>query len=200
MRINRSYALWAVSCLMMTACAAPTPLATTLLVPTSTLISSTATPTFVPPSHTPTRNSPAAPPDLLATVLITPSPPPPTTDAMTEVVDLIERDPVAAELVRIARELVARQQDIAIGRVELVDIMPVVWSDSGLNCASEEVETMPMVIDGYRILLRTGEQNILFHSDFDRVIACFFENERLPEGVILEAVETTPEVTEVNTP
>jgi hypothetical protein len=49
----------------------------------------------------------------------------------------------------------------------------------------------PVLVDGYRIVLTTGEQFHLFHTDFDRIIPCDPDNEQLPN-----TAEATPEVTE----
>jgi hypothetical protein len=36
-------------------------------------------------------------------------------------------------------------------------------------------------VDGYRIVLSAGDNEYLFHTDFDRALPCDAKNEQLPE-------------------
>ncbi|MBL8131491.1 MAG: hypothetical protein JNL42_06510 [Anaerolineae bacterium] len=157
-------------------------------VATSTLIAATHTLTPPPPSQTPTQSDLPAPQDLAT---------PPLAGAAETLppveLSLIERDPIAAELVRLAQEAVARETDLPIRRIQLEAIQTVVWTDSSLNCPLPDAAYAPMEIDGYRILLRAGDAEYLFHTDIDRIMPCDPENERLPFAEATEAVESTPE-------
>lgn len=152
------------------------PTATVTPALTSTLIAPTATLTPVPPTATPTTGNLPAPQDLETPV---PSPSPESSDEST--VSLIERDPIAAELVRLAQNQVAIQTDLALRRIQLAEITPMVWTDSSLNCPLPDTVYLPVTTDGYRIVLEAGDQAYIFHTDIDRVIPCDPENEQLPE-------------------
>jgi len=149
-------------------------------VPTASLIPATVTdvPTPVPPTNTPAGLP--APADIAATTAPTP--------ASGEA--LITQDPVAAALVGIARRQVAAELDLAQSRVELVEVMPMTWTDSALNCPLPDQTVTPMEIDGYRILLEAGDQQYVFHADFDRAIRCEAANELLPTEE--STAESTP--------
>jgi hypothetical protein len=135
------------------------------LVPTASLVPATVTdaPTSVPPTHTPAGLP--APADMLPTHT-------PTAEA--------SGDPVANALVGIARRQIAAQLDLPEQRVRLVEVIPVVWTDSALNCPLPDQVVEAMEVDGYRILLEAGEREYLFHADVDRVVACDPVNEAIP--------------------
>lgn len=161
-------------------------------VPTLTLIPATATLTLTPapPTQTP-ANLPAPQDVVFPTATATP---PGSVDDLIGAA-LIAQDPVAAELVGIAQRMVATDLNLPTRRVFLVDVRSVVWTDSTLNCPQPNSEIVSLQSDGYRILLEVGDQQYLFHTDFDRVIPCDPANEQLPPGFALSTEEPTAEVT-----
>ncbi|MDZ4767806.1 MAG: hypothetical protein SGJ24_01640 [Chloroflexota bacterium] len=176
---GRIVLLCAVLC--ASACSAPIADVPNTPIATSTLILPTVTPTIAPPTVTATvSNLPA--PDEVRT-----QPPPVTADAPAD--DLIVRDPIAAELVRLAREQVARTNNLPLARIRLVEVRAVTWTDSALNCPLPDAVTLPLTLDGYRIVLRAGERDYLFHADIDRVTLCDPANIRPLDG------DSTPEAT-----
>jgi hypothetical protein len=102
---------------------------------------------------------------------------------------LIEVDPIAAELVTIAQRLVAQDLDLPTRRVRFVEAEPYAWTDSSLGCPVPGQSYTSVDTNGYRIVVSVGDEQYIFHTDFDRVLPCDRENEQLP-------VEATPEVTE----
>lgn len=164
--------------ILLVACST-TPTLTVEPASTSTLIPPTSTLTPVPPTVTPTTGNLPGPQDLATAILnVTPESTPEVTDSTS----LIERDPIAAELVRLAQNQVAALTDLAIRRIQLVEITPMVWTDSSLNCPRPDNVYLPVTTDGYRIVLETGDQEYLFHTDIDRVVPCDPEDEQLPEN------------------
>lgn len=161
-------------------------------VPTLTLIpaTETSTPTLAPPTSTP-ANLPA-PQDVVLPTSVAPTP-----STVDELIGeaLIAEDPVAAELVGIAQRMVAAELDLPTRRVFLNDVRPVVWTDSTLNCPQANSEIVAVRSDGYRIVLDVGDQEFLFHTDFDRVIPCDPDNEQLPDDLATATEEATAEVT-----
>lgn len=150
-------------------CAGQAPPAATSI-PTVALIPATATdvPTPVPPTNTPAALP--APGDVLPT--------PAPTSAQGE--SLVSQDPIAAELVAIAQRQIAGELDLPVRRVTLVEITPMVWTDSSLNCPLPDQTVTPMEIGGYRMVLEAADQTYVYHTDFDRVVRCDAANELLP--------------------
>jgi hypothetical protein len=138
-------------------------------VPTLTLILATEVPTAtaVPPTST-SANLPGPQDIVRPTETATPN------YASDNLIGeaLIAEDPVAAELVGIAQRLVSDQTDLPTRRIFLIDVRAAVWTDSTLNCPQPESEVIAVQSDGYRIVLQAGDQEFLFHTDFDRVVAC----------------------------
>lgn len=182
---------WAVLLILLLLAAACAPGPETA-VPTLTLIPATDTPTFtpVPPTSTP-ANLPG-PQDVLQPIATAT----PTGAAASLSGDaLVAQDPVAGELVGIAQRQVASERDLPLNRIFLVDVRPVVWTDSTLNCPLPNSERVEQAIDGYRIVVQAGDQEYLFHTDFDRVVPCDPANEALPASVVLPTPEVTAEST-----
>ena len=149
-------------------------------------MTATLTPTTAPPTATPGNLS--APEDVIAGDRF-------ITDAvcLSSGAALIQRDSVAAVLVEKAQQIIASDLDLPTSRVRLLDVVPVEWTDSTLNCPPSSSTPVPQQTLGYRILLQVGDQTYIMHADFDRVIPCAAENEQLPPGFPTE--EPTAEVT-----
>ncbi len=158
--------------LLMAACTAePAPVAE----PTQSLIQATATytPSPFPPTSTPSSNL-SAPGDVGAATL-SPSPASTNLDALLE-------DQVAIELASLAQRRVAQEQDVPINQVEIVSIEAYVWQDTSLGCPSPGQTYAPVQVDGYRIMLEVRDEQVIFHTDFDRAIPCDPDLEQLPES------------------
>ncbi len=177
---------WFLLIVLGIAACAPTATSNTA-VPTLTLIPVTATltPTTAPPTATPGNLS--APEDVIAATALSPTP------SASSGAALIQRDSVAAVLVEKAQQIIAGDLDLPTSRVRLLDVVPVEWTDSTLNCPPSSSTPVPQQTLGYRILLQVGDQTYIMHADFDRVIPCAAENEQLPPGFPTE--EPTAEVT-----
>ncbi|MEZ4667348.1 MAG: hypothetical protein R3E39_05430 [Anaerolineae bacterium] len=151
--------------------AVPTVEATlTLIVPTSTT---------VPPAATATLTSTPLPRSVDITDLT------PTFSASAEIIDsaiavTLESDAVAGELVALAQRRVAQDLNLPTRRVRIVAVEAYVWPDISLGCPEPDQNYVLGDIDGYRILLEVGDVQYIFHTDFDRVVPCKPENEKLP--------------------
>lgn len=165
--------------------------------PTVPLIRATETPspTPIPPSATPQTLT-----DPISLGISTLEPPSTSPAAPPDPDDLLAVDPVAAELVGIARRLLSEQLDLPSRRIQVVDVRAVVWQDSALGCARPGIVPVEVNTPGYRIVLRAAETDYLYHTDFDRVFPCAFEDERLPEDMALETADPALEVTDETTP
>lgn len=113
---------------------------------------------------------------------------------------LMEIDPVAAELAALAQRQVAAELDLSVRRVQIVDVRLFAWEDTSLGCPLPDQTYEAVESRGYRIVVNAGGEDYLFHTDFDRLIACDPANERLPDDGAAEATaeaasEATAEVT-----
>lgn len=93
---------------------------------------------------------------------------------------LVAADPVAAEMLALAQQRVAQELDLPQRRVQLVEIFPVIWPDTGLGCPLPGRSYTALLIDGYRIVVTAGETEYAFHTDSVSLIFCAAGSERLP--------------------
>jgi len=187
-KISREIAASLLLVLFVAGCA---PEAQPTSAPTLTLIPSTATPT-------PTRIPPTATLQLLTSpqdIQLTAAP------TRTAIVDddqsLAETDPVAFELIGVAQRALGQQLNLPTRRIEAVEIQPVIWSDGSLGCPQPGAQYQQTQVNGYRIVLRTGQNTYIYHTDFDRVFLCNVDNEVLPDSFSIteSTAEATLEVT-----
>lgn len=94
---------------------------------------------------------------------------------------LAEIDPVAGELVALARRRLADELDLSTRSIDLLDLRPITWSDTSLGCPQEDQDYADAEIDGYRIVLGVGERDYAYHTDSVRVISCESGQEQVPE-------------------
>lgn len=93
---------------------------------------------------------------------------------------LLEIDPVAVEMVALAQRRLADRLGLSLQRIQLVDVMPMTWTDSSLGCPQAGQIYPPVTIEGYRIVLMAGAVEYIYHSDSTQVLACAASDERLP--------------------
>jgi hypothetical protein len=91
-------------------------------------------------------------------------------------------DPMALELVMMAQQRLADELDLSTRRIQVEAIEPMTWTDTSLNCPSPDITYDAAEIEGYRLVLSAGEQSYIFHSDFERLVACAPGQERLPDA------------------
>jgi hypothetical protein len=174
--------LWLGAVIVTVFAAACSGAATPFVEPTQILIPSTPTftPSPVPPTNTPQPDL-AAPADIGATTPQGES----TDDTPSTTADELAIDPVASELAMLAQRRIAQNLNLPVRRVRIVEVTPYVWTDTSLGCPAPGETYTALDVDGYRIVLSAGDQEYVFHTDFDRALPCDVKNEQLPE--------TTPE-------
>lgn len=94
---------------------------------------------------------------------------------------LVMIDPVVLELVTLARQSVATRLDLPLMRVLLVSVTSYEWDDTSLGCPLEGQTYAPATLPGYRIVVRAGDTESLFHTDSEQLYACDPANETLPD-------------------
>lgn len=74
----------------------------------------------------------------------------------------------AQKMVTLVTQHLAQQQAIPAEQIVLVDARPTVWSDASLGCPRPNVDYMPMETPGFRIVLETGGETYVYHTDETR--------------------------------
>ncbi len=89
-------------------------------------------------------------------------------------------DPIAAEMVLLARQRVTEQANTFLPRVRLEAISPVIWPDSSLGCPAEGQSYTQGEVSGYRVVVSYRGDETVFHTDFQTLLQCNPEDEVLP--------------------
>lgn len=95
---------------------------------------------------------------------------------------LVEIDPVASELAALAQRRMSQELDVPVRRIRVVEVRPYTWPDSSLGCPVEGEDYLSAQADGYRIVLAVGDDEYIFHTDFDRLLPCDLDSEVLPSA------------------
>lgn len=95
---------------------------------------------------------------------------------------LLAVDPLAAETFRVVQNLLANELDLSSRRVQLVDMIPLVWEDSSLGCPQSGQTYTELKIPGYYIEVTVGNENYIYHSDSNTVYPCSLEQSLILEN------------------
>ncbi|MDX1991731.1 MAG: hypothetical protein SF029_05055 [bacterium] len=85
---------------------------------------------------------------------------------------LLRVDPVAAELVTLARRRLEQDLNVSPEAIIVRDVQPQTWEDSSLGCPQPGQSYTDIRTDGYRIVLAVGEDEYIFHTTFDGITLC----------------------------
>lgn len=94
--------------------------------------------------------------------------------------EVIMLDPVAGELVDLARADLARRLEVAGAAIRLVDLVSVEWLESSFGCPQPETSYTTRQTNGHRIVLRHAGTDYAYHTDAFRVFLCPDGLEQLP--------------------
>lgn len=97
-----------------------------------------------------------------------------------------DTDPIAADMVALAQRRLAEDLDLPTSRMRLVELTAMTWPDTSLGCPQPDATYRQQPVDGYRIVLSAGDDEYIFHADFNGLIPCDASDEQLPG-------EATPE-------
>lgn len=93
---------------------------------------------------------------------------------------LVAVDPLAAETLRVVQNQLGTALDLSSRRVQLVNMMPVIWDDTSLGCPQEGQSYTETAIPGYHIVVAVGEQLYVYHSDSNTAYPCPVEQSIIP--------------------
>ena len=101
--------------------------------------------------------------------------------------DPVVDDPVAAAMVALALPDAARRLGVDQGDLRLVSLLSLTWPDSSLGCPKPGADYTDDSTPGYRLVLRAGENTILYHTSSRQVVVCTPDEEILP-GMLRSAL------------
>jgi hypothetical protein len=81
-------------------------------------------------------------------------------------------DPVAAEFILQAKEMLSAQLGIPPENVVVISSVATDWSDESLGCNRGGTAAAPVTVSGYRIIVAVEDQLYEFHTSFDQIILC----------------------------
>jgi len=93
---------------------------------------------------------------------------------------LVAVDPLAAETLRVVQNQLGSELDLSSRRVQLVDMMPVIWEDTSLGCPQEGQTYTETEIPGYHIVVTVGDELYVYHSDSNTAYPCPLEQSIIP--------------------
>jgi hypothetical protein len=83
-----------------------------------------------------------------------PAPPPPSSAAV-----------LPGEVIDRLRSEAAREADVPLDLVRVLESEAVTWPDSGLGCSAPEESTLQVLTPGYRVVLLAGERRLEYRGD-----------------------------------
>jgi hypothetical protein len=81
--------------------------------------------------------------------------------------------PEAEQVVRLAVEDLAQRLDLSPGKIRLVSVEAVDWSDTSLGCPQPGMMYAQVITPGYRIVLEAEGERYEYHTDTgDHIVLC----------------------------
>jgi hypothetical protein len=98
-------------------------------------------------------------------------------------------DPIAEEMVTLCRADAARRTGLDAGAIRLASVVTVTWPDESLGCPQPGIQYRQHETPGYRVVLRAGDETLVYHTSARDVILCPPDQAILP-GLIRQALAT----------
>ncbi|MBI5961078.1 MAG: hypothetical protein HY866_20230 [Chloroflexi bacterium] len=98
-------------------------------------------------------------------------------------------DPIAQAMVDFSKSDAAKRRDVPENSIELVSLLTIIWPDASVGCPKPEGDYESNLTPGYRIVLRAGDERLIYHTNARDVVLCTPEEEILP-GIIRQALPT----------
>lgn len=99
-------------------------------------------------------------------------------------------DPIAAALVDRVRRNWAVETSAPASQIALISLLSVTWPDASLGCPRTSGPYPQHETPGYRIVVRAGEREGVYHTDIQKFVRCSADEEVLSE--LLRAALATP--------
>jgi hypothetical protein len=92
-------------------------------------------------------------------------------------------DPIASAMVALCRADAARRLGIAQEALQLASLITVTWPDESVGCPQAGVDYSQQETPGFRIVLRAGEDALIYHTSARHVVPCRPDQAILPEPI-----------------
>lgn len=92
-------------------------------------------------------------------------------------------DPIASAMVALCRADAARRLGIAPDAQQLASLVTVTWPDESVGCPQAGIDYGQQETPGFRIVLRAGEDALLYHTSARHVVLCRPDRAILPEPI-----------------
>lgn len=98
-------------------------------------------------------------------------------------------DPIASAMVALCRADAARRLGIAQDALQLTSLVTVTWPDDSVGCPQPGIAYSQQETPGFRVVLRAGEETLVYHTSARHVVLCPPDQAILP-GLIRQALAT----------
>ncbi len=92
-------------------------------------------------------------------------------------------DPIASAMVTLCRADAARRLGIAQDALQLASVVTVTWPDDSVGCPQAGIAYSQQETPGFRIVLRAGEDALIYHTSARHVVLCRPDRAILPEPI-----------------
>lgn len=89
-------------------------------------------------------------------------------------------DPIAESMVAQTRRDAARRLDVDAGQVRLVSLLDVAWPDASVGCPQPDTDYADVETPGWRIVFRTDDQTLVYHTSIRHYVLCSPDEAILP--------------------
>lgn len=101
-------------------------------------------------------------------------------------------DPIAQSMVDLSVEDAAERLDVATEDLRLASLLVVDWPDSSVGCPKPGADYAEQPTTGYRIVLRTSTDRLIYHTSIRHIVKCDPTEEILPGFVRRARPDPTP--------
>ncbi len=98
-------------------------------------------------------------------------------------------DPIAEEMVALCRADAARRTGLDASAIRLASVVTITWPDDSVGCPQPNIQYEPHETPGFRVVLRAGDQALIYHTSARHVVLCPPDQAILP-GLIRQALAT----------
>lgn len=105
-------------------------------------------------------------------------------------------DPIAADMLQLSLDDAARRFGPDVSWT-LTSMITLTWPDASLGCPQPNADYDDRATLGYRIILRSGDEQIIYHTSSQHVVLCAPDEEILP-GILRRAFPSVTPVPDAN--
>lgn len=92
-------------------------------------------------------------------------------------------DPIAEAMAQLVTRDWAAENGVSASEVELISLLSVTWPDTSLGCPKTGGVYAEQETPGYRVVVRTGEREAIYHTNIREFVLCAPGEEVLPDAL-----------------